>query len=210
MDLLPLKKDKIHSQRMDISSLVHHIRQYVSLADDEAPILRAHFNLVEVKKKTNLLIEGQICKASFFVEKGCLRQFFIDKKGNEQITQFAIENWWMADYMSLGKQAPSSFYIQAVEPTILWSLGWQAQEKLLHALPQMERYFRLILQQAYAASQLRLKYLYDLSREELYYHFSSQFPAFMQRIPQYMLASFLGFTPEYLSEIRKKEANINR
>ncbi|WP_223815814.1 hypothetical protein [Adhaeribacter rhizoryzae] len=76
---------------------------------------------------------------------------------------------------------------------------------MLHQHPKLERYFRMIYQRAYAASQMRIKYLYDLSREELFYHFLDHYPDFVQRIPQYLLASFLGFTPEYLSEIRSKK-----
>lgn len=75
---------------------------------------------------------------------------------------------------------------------------------MFEEIPPLKRYFRLVLQRAYAASEFRIKFLYHFTREELYHHFSLHFPEFVQRIPQYMLASYLGFTPEYLSEIRKK------
>jgi hypothetical protein len=101
-------------------------------------------------------------------------------------------------------QQPSTFFIQAVENTIVWALSWQTQEQLFLKFPPLERYFRLVYQRAYAAEQWRIKFIYDFSKEEIYQHFSSKFPGFVQRIPQYLLASFLGFTPEYLSEIRKK------
>jgi hypothetical protein len=60
------------------------------------------------------------------------------------------------------------------------------------------------MQKTLAASQLRTKYLSEMSKEEFYLHFSASFPEFMQRVPQYMIASYLGLTPEYLSELRKK------
>jgi hypothetical protein len=69
----------------------------------------------------------------------------------------------------------------------------------------MERYFRLIHQRAHAAAQNRLKGLFSQTREEIYRQFVKQYPEFVQRIPQYLLASFLGFTPEYLSELRAKK-----
>ena len=72
-------------------------------------------------------------------------------------------------------------------------------------IPKMERYFRKIHQRAHGASQFRIRCQYDLSREELYRHLMSLYPEFVQRIPQYLLASYLGFTPEYLSEIRAKK-----
>nr|WP_316931080.1 hypothetical protein [Chryseobacterium oranimense] len=80
----------------------------------------------------------------------------------------------------------------------------QQQELLLKKHPVMERYFRMIYQRAYAASERRIRYLYEMSREELYVHFSTMYPWFIQRIPQYLIASFLNLTPEYLSEIRAK------
>jgi len=69
----------------------------------------------------------------------------------------------------------------------------------------LERYFRIILQKAFAGAQLRSKLLYEMSKEEFYIHFSTSFPEFMRRVPQYMIASYLGLTPEYLSELRKKQ-----
>lgn len=186
------------------SSLIQHIKTYVSLRHEDEALLESRLTLSQVKKKDLLLREGQVCKATHFVNKGCLRLFFINEKGTEHITQFAIENWWLADYMSLGRQEPSSFYIQAIEPSEVISLDHTLQEELSAKIPSLERYFRIILQKAYAASQFRLKYLYSLSKEDSYQHFTSSFPGFIQRIPQYMLASYLGFTPEYLSELRKK------
>ncbi|MFL5787475.1 MAG: Crp/Fnr family transcriptional regulator, partial [Flavisolibacter sp.] len=96
------------------------------------------------------------------------------------------------------------FYIQAVEESQIISLDYQAQEKMLQEFPVMERYFRLIHQRVHAASQNRLKGLFSQTREEIYRQFVKQYPEFVQRIPQYLLASFLGFTPEYLSELRAK------
>ena len=185
--------------------LIEHISRFVSLTQDDASNILSYFKHKKIKKKQHLLEEGQICKSNYFVEKGCLRMYFINDKGIELTTQFAIENWWMADYMSFGGQAPSGFYIQAVENSDILSIDFQTQEKLLAQLPQLEKYFRIILQHAYASSQLRIKYLYDFSKEEMYDHFSSSYPEFIQRVPQYMIASFLGFTPEYLSELRKKK-----
>ena len=130
--------------------------------------------------------------------------FFVNEKGIEQTTQFAIENWWITDYAAFQQQQPSGFYLQAVEKTEVATITLESQERLLKQYPQMESYFRIIYQRANAAAQLRIKYLYDFSREELYHHFNNKYPEFTQRIPQYLLASFLGFTPEYLSEIRKK------
>jgi len=186
-------------------NLVEHIRKYVSLTEDDIDVLLSHVTSLSLKKKAFLLKEGQICKANYFVEKGCLRMFFISDKDTEQITQFALEGWWLSDQMSLLMQKPAQFNIQAIEATEVMVLNVQSEDELCKALPQLEHYFRLMSQRAYAALQQRMKFLNNLTREQMYHQFNTAFPGFVQRIPQYMLASYLGFTPEYLSEIRKKK-----
>lgn len=184
--------------------LQQHIEKYIRLTGTEYNAIAAFFKRVTVKKKENLLTEDKICQCNYFVEQGLLRLFFVNNGGVEQTTQFAMENWWLADYTSFSTRKPSAFNIQAVENSTILVLEHAAQEELLKQYPVMERYFRLIHERAHAAAQLRIKMLYDFSREELYHHFNNSYPAFVQRVPQYLLASFLGFTPEYLSEIRAR------
>lgn len=184
--------------------LIDHIRKFTRLSDDEVPAVLAFFKEITVKKKENLLTEGHICRYNYFVIQGCLRMFFVDEKGVEKTVLFALEHWWMADYFSFQRRQPSAFCIQGVERSVVYAIDLQAQEQLLEQLPQMERYFRMVHQTAHAASQMRLKFLYGFSREMLYRQFCSSFPEFVQRIPQYLLASYLGITPEYLSELRAK------
>lgn len=185
--------------------LKNHISRFTNIAEEDYPKILNYFKVIEVAKKQNLLSEGKICKSNYFVGQGCLRLFFINDKGVEQTIQFALENWWLADYTSFSSQTPSDFYIQAIEKSEILALDFVGQEELLHQFPQMERYFRLVHQRAHAASQFRIKTLYNFSREELYHMFNKRYPEFVQRIPQYLLASYLGFTPEYLSEIRNKK-----
>jgi CRP-like cAMP-binding protein len=187
-----------------MTGLQQHIQKIVTISDADLAGISSFFEPITLKKKENLLLEGNICKANYFVEKGLLRMFFINDKGMEQTTHFALENWWLSDYSSFNAQKPATFNIQAVEKTEALFLTHKAQEDMLNRFPIMERYFRLIHQRAHAATQFRIKYLYDQSREESYHHFNRLYPDFVQRVPQYLLASFLGFSPEYLSEIRAK------
>lgn len=184
--------------------LKEHIDRFVRINSTDFEQILSYVNPVSAKKKQNLHEAGKVCKANFFVRKGCLRLFFINEKGIEQTIQFALENWWLSDYTSFSSQQASLCYIQAVEKSEIIAIDYAAQESMLQQFPQMERYFRLIHQRAHAASQYRLKGLFSQTREEIYLEFCKQYPAFVQRIPQYLLASFLGFTPEYLSEIRGK------
>jgi len=185
-------------------NLKKHIRKFIKITDEDYLKILPYFTIIETPKKQNLLTEGKICTNNYFVSKGCLRMFFINEKGIEQTIQFALENWWIADYASFSSQKPSEFYIQAVEKSEIVALDFSAQEELLQQFPAMERYFRLVHQRAHAAAQFRIKNLYTMSREDLYHQFNKLYPEFVQRIPQYLLASYLGFTPEYLSEIRSK------
>ena len=187
------------------AALEQHIKKFITINAKDLPAVLRFFKPLQCKKKQNLLVEGKVCNHNYFMVKGCMRLFFINEKAIEQTTQFAIENWWLADYTSFEKQQPSGFYIQTVEKSEVLTISFQDQEKMLQQFPQMERYFRLMHQRANAAAQFRIKNLYSLSRSELYRQFNQLYPAFVQRIPQYLLASFLGFTPEYLSELRRKQ-----
>jgi len=185
-------------------SLVNHIKKFVTINDSDISIINKYIKVHSYKKKAGLLRNGQICKSLYFVEQGCIRMYFITSKSTEQITQFAIDGWWIADFFSFMDMTPSEYFIQAIEVSKVVSIEHQSFEDLLAELPQLERYFRILMQKNLAASQLRAKYLYEMSKEEFYYHFTTSFPDFVQRVPQYMIASYLGLTPEYVSELRKK------
>ena len=186
------------------SNLIKHIKRFVELNENEIPVLDKYIKTFDLKKKEFLLNEGQVCKSLFFVEKGCLRMFYIDNKATEQITQFALDGWWISDYFSFLDNIPSEYYIQSIEKSLVLSIDVLKLDGLLKELPQLERYFRIIAHRGLATFQLRNKYLYEMSKEEFYRHFTTSFPEFVQRVPQYMIASYLGLTPEYVSELRKK------
>jgi CRP-like cAMP-binding protein len=181
-----------------------HLDKFIEMDKSEFLDILNFFEIVNVGKKENLLVEGQVCKSHYFVLNGCLRKFFINGNGIEQTTEFAIENWWITDNLAYEHGLPTEFYIQAVEDSQVLKIDRDSQAKLLTDFPKMERYFRFIYQRAYAAAQIRVKYLYDFSKEEIYLHLCKKQPEFVRRIPQYLIASFLGFTPEYLSEIKSK------
>jgi len=184
---------------------IAHIRRYVELSEQDVETIESYVYPLELKKREFLVTEGQVCKYNYFVEKGCLRMFYVNEKMTEITVQFALETWWLSDYFSFARQMPSEYSIQAVEKSLVIAIDYSEQDKLFAEVPQLERYFRIMMQRALAASQLRIKLIYQLSKEEMYRHFNASFPAFFQRVPQYMIASYLGITPEYLSELRKKK-----
>lgn len=187
------------------SNLSSYIRRYIDISDQEDELFQSFLNPSILKKKEFLLEEGKTCKARYYVANGCLRFFYIDYKGNEQITHFGIDNWWITDYESLINHTPSKFYIQATEDTNLLVLDQESFDKLCIELPKSERLFRIIMEKTYIAAQKRMEYMFSLSGEELYLHFIAANPEFAQRVPQYMIASYLGMTPEFVSKIRRNK-----
>ncbi|WP_264553702.1 Crp/Fnr family transcriptional regulator [Flavobacterium sp. N2038] len=183
-------------------SLFDHIEKFTTLNPTEIDKLESVLNLSRIKKKEHVLKEGQICNTIYFVVKGCMRQYIINSRGTEQTLQFAIENWWITDYLSYHNHVPSSFYLQAVENTEVIAIEKNALEALLIEIPSLERYFRIVSEKTFGAMQMRIKYLFTMSAEERYHHFNDHFPEFVQRVPQYMIASYLDFSAEFMSKIR--------
>jgi len=186
--------------------LIQHMQKFVTVTDDDTDVLKQYLKVVTVSKKEHLVETLQPCKHHYFVVSGCLRMYFFNEKGDEQTIQFAIEDWWMTDHSAFHRGADSQFCIQAVEASTLLALHFEDQNPLFEHCLGAERYFRLIYQRAYAASQHRMKVNYDSSGEDTYLRFKKNYPHFVDRVPQYMLASFLGITPEYLSTVKKRHA----
>lgn len=188
----------------DMNKLNAHIQQYIPITEERLLALSEFFETRTYDKKEFLINEGALCKEKFFINKGFLQTCFTKSNGIVQTVDFSLENWWATDFDAFSKGGKSQYTIQAIEKTDVVVLSAGNQERLLRQYPELERYFHLVFQRAYAATQNRIRLLYEFSREELFEHFIRQYPAFVQRVPQYLLASFLGFTPEYLSKIRKK------
>ncbi|HCC95040.1 MAG TPA: Crp/Fnr family transcriptional regulator [Flavobacteriaceae bacterium] len=187
------------------NQLKKHMQIFTSISEEEFHDSIQYFEEFSVKKKEMIHKAGTISTYNYFIVSGCIRLFFINQKGVEQTIDFAIENWWLTDLFSYINQQNSEFYIQAVENSIIIKMSKTNEEILCEKHPIFNSYFKQIYQKANAAAQMRSKYLKEFSKEGFYLHFKKNFPEFLQRVPQYLLASYLGFTPEYLSEIRKKE-----
>lgn len=186
--------------------LIQHIQKITGSAAIEGEEILSFFETRVFKKKTILQMEEKPCHYYYFVVKGCLRLFFTDDKGVEQTLQFAMENWWMTDLDAFRNKRKSAYTIQALETTEVLVIDAKNYVLLPEAIPLMEKYFRLVYERAYAATLLRVRMISRMPKEIFYELFETKYPEFMQRIPQKILASFLGFSPEYLSELRKKRA----
>lgn len=186
------------------NGLVNHINSIVSLSNEEVTLLTSHFRQRLLKKKEFLFEQGDVVKYESFIVRGCLKTYAINEKGEEHILQFSIENWWIGDLYSFWTGEPGRYNIVALEDCELLTIDNESLEKLFLRIPKMERYFRILLKNAFIASQGRIYGNIGQSAEERYLDFINRYPSMEQRIPQYMVASYLGITPEFLSKIRRR------
>ena len=187
--------------------LFNTINQKVNLTKDEEEQCKTFFTFKKIKKKQYLVQQEDVCKYSAFISKGLLRSGFTDDKGYEHILQFATEGWWISDLYSFFTGEPSVYFIDAVEDSELLLQTKETNEEMLVKVPKMERYFRLLTQNALIALQRRLVGSLSQSAEEKYVNLLETHPQIIQRVPQHMIASFIGVTPETLSRIRKQMAS---
>jgi CRP-like cAMP-binding protein len=181
-----------------------NLNERVPFSVEEQEVIKTFLKPKKLRKKQYLLQEGDVCKAISFVERGALRAYSIDENGSERIIQFALEGWVISDLYSFLTEEAATYSIDALEDAELVLISKTAHEELLKTLPKYETYTRLQITGAYLAMQRRLTSIISLSLEERYTYFTSLYPNIVQRVPQHMIASYMGLTPETLSRVRRR------
>lgn len=184
-------------------NLKDYIARYVDLKEQEFEYFYSLLIKKGFAKKDFLLSAREICKHQHFILQGLVRCFYTNQNGVEKIVQFGIENWWITNLDSFNNQQSSSLYIQALEHTTTLSISKQSLEMAYAQIPKIERLFRIITEKTLIAHLRRNHFYMKASSKERYYNLVGSMPNFVQRVPQYMIASYLDVTPEYLSELRK-------
>ena len=179
----------------------------VPLTKQEQDQLKKYLTFKKLRKKQYLLQEGDVCKTIAFVEQGALRAYSLDESDAERIIQFGLEGWTISDLYSFLTGEPATYNIDALEDSELVLISKTAHEELLQTMPKYETYTRLNITGAYLAMQRRLTSIISSSVEERYAEFIALYPHIAQRVPQHMIASYMGLTPETLSRIRKRIAS---
>ena len=185
----------------------HKFNEKVNLSKEEEEVIKQYLTPKKLRKKQYLLQEGDVCKHIAFVEKGALKAYVVDDAGAESIIQFALEGWVISDLYSFLTGEPATYNIDALENAELVLINKSAHEELLKKIPKYETYIRLQITGAYIALQKRLTSIISLPLEERYKNFLATYPNIAQRVPQHMIASYMGLTPETLSRVRSRMAS---
>ncbi|MFY7908690.1 MAG: Crp/Fnr family transcriptional regulator [Emticicia sp.] len=186
-------------------SIQNYISRFVSLTPEELSVVENCMQLREFPRKTMLLNAGDVCNFEAYVLKGCIREYFIDHKGQELTLEFAVEDWWVSDITSFENQTPSMMYIETLEDCELLVLSRASKDELLARVPKLERMFRLMIQRHLSVLQKRLFRTVSYTAMDKFEEFLRRYPSLPQRVPQHYIASYLGITPEFLSKLRKRQ-----
>ncbi|WP_316847587.1 Crp/Fnr family transcriptional regulator [Pedobacter psychrodurus] len=189
-----------------IDILFKHIQEKVSLSDQDQEAVQSFFSPKKLRKKQYLLQAGDVCKHLTFVSKGLLRTYNVDDKGDEHMSIFGWEGWWISDFNSFLTGEPALFNIDAIEDSELLLISRSDYEALTLAVPIMDRYFRILYQNSLITKERRLMSSITHSAEEKYLLLVESNPQIIARIPQNLIASYLGIAPETLSRIKKNLA----
>ena len=176
----------------------------VKLTEEEEAQIKHYLIPKKLRKKQYLLQEGDVCKYMAFVQKGILKSYSIDFKGNERIIQFALEGWVIADLNSYITGEAATYNIDAIEDSELILIAKSAHDELLLKMPKYETFTRVNITGGYIALQKRMTSILSCPLEQRYTNFIEMYPDIVQRVPQHMIASYMGLTAETLSRLRKK------
>ena len=187
--------------------LFRNITQHVLLTEGDRNKIKGAFRLRALRKRQYLLQAGDVARYENFICKGVLRAFTVDASGGEHIAMFGMENWWISDLYSFLTETPATQNIEALEDSELLQIEKNDLEALYKEVPQLNRFFRILLQNAFIANQQRALAAISQTAEQQYLAFLKKYPSLEQRVPQHQIASYLGIAPETISRIRRQQAD---
>lgn len=186
------------------TSIENHVHTYVSVTETEIALFKSLLTELKVGAKHFLIEPDTPLKHCFFVITGCLKAYYLDSKGDKHVIQFAIENWWVSDFEAFYLNAPTKLYIEAIEDSTLLAINQDNLELLLAKAPVFERYFRILVTNAFIAQRKRILSSLEKNTRERYLDFCQSYPNIEHRVQNYHIANYLGVSAESLSRIRGK------
>lgn len=200
----------ISNQQKITDLILKNISKHINLNNEESNYFASLIKFKEVAKRNFIQKEGQHCKNISYVHSGALRAYHMDKECKEATIMFAVADWWVTDMFCFLNEKPAMMYIEAIEDSSILQLSKENLEELFYKVPKFERFFRILMQNAYTREQLRIIENLSLSAEERYNSFLSKYPQIAKVVTQKQIASYLGVTPEFLSTIRKNKNKYGR
>ena len=182
--------------------IIDYINKLVFLTDEEAEIFSSNFKKAKIKKRQLLVQPNFVAKNKYFVLNGAIRAYVIDPEGVEHTVQLAIDQWWISDYNSYIFQQPASMFVIAMEDGDVLQISFEDEQRLKAMNHKFETFFRILAERGAAFMQRRFISAITSSAEERYDLFMESYPLMVTRFPQYVVASYLGMTTEFLSKIR--------
>ncbi len=182
--------------------LLDYFDRIIPLDQTEKDLIQSKFHSHLFLKKQFALQHGQICEYFYFVVRGCMRLYMVDKEGVYHIMQFATENYWILDLTSFHKKRPALMNIDALEDTVVLRVNYDDLIDLYLKAPKFNRIFRVLLENHFMLQQQRMLQLFSSTAEERYQLFLQTYPHLLNRLSQVQIAAYLGITPEFLSRIR--------
>jgi CRP-like cAMP-binding protein len=184
--------------------ILQNIARFVTLTPEEQELFLSKIEVKKHKAKTIILNAGEVCKYSYFINTGLLRNFNINDNIVEHVLSFACEGWWIGDMYSLLSQQPGNLFIEVLEDCEVVMLSKENQEELYNKIPKLERFFRILTEKSLVANQERLMDNLSLSAEERFEKFCKRYPTLILRVPQKQIASYIGVTPEFFSKMKAR------
>lgn len=185
-------------------TIIAYVQRFVKLSEEEALEFASAFREVKIKKRQFIVQPEFVARSRYFVIKGALRGYVVGDEGTDHTIQLAIEEWWISDYNSYIFQQPANMFVVAMEDCIALQINYDDEKKLKAANYSFETFFRIIAERSTASMQRRIISNLTQSAEERYHYFQEKYHQMLDRFPQYVIASYLGMTTEFLSKIRNK------
>ena len=189
----------------EIQSLQNQLIEKHSFTEKEADFFVSHFTERKVKKRQFIIQPDFIAKYRVFVVQGTFKAYVIDNDGQENTISLAMDGWWISDPNSYIYQQPATMFVEALEDSLILQLDFENEQILKSHSHKFETFFRTVAERGLAFMQRRLIASLTLAAEERYEQFAEKYPDFLQRVPQFAIASYLGMTTQYLSRIRKNQ-----
>lgn len=183
-----------------------YISDQIIISEQEYELIKSVCVFKKLRKRQYLLQDGDVWKYNAFVCKGCLRSYRLDENGFEHVLSFSKENWWAGDRESLQSGKPSLYNIDALEDSVVLLINKEDFEMICAQIPALNHLVKIILNNSFIASQDRIHTVISSDAEQKYKNFMEKYPDLTYRVPQHMIASYLGITPETLSRVRKEIA----